>query len=227
MYSINDEDRKRLSYFHAIAPSMKFLEGNRQCSCKEDKTFYIETNFDANFERDFYIYDIGPFITLMNSVIKTPVEIHHKDDHLLMFNKENPEKIATYWYSNPNHVTHPKQFYPDINEGNLKFTLKKDQIDDIARSSKILGLDIITITGNGKTLFLNGEKKDMPDMHKMRIKIGETDKNFKMIMSIEKFFFAGDDYDCTIFEKKAIELKGIHNRLRYITTFDKDSIFED
>lgn len=184
-----------LTNFSSVCANLQFKAGNVVKTKSPRGNIRAEAILDQSFPRDFAIYDLNRFISVL-SLYKEP-ELDFKDDYVEI-KEEN--RTLRYVYTDPKMI-----LAVDYNKtGNLpaeltKFTLTTDHLSRALKAAKLLNLPNLVIMGeNGKvTITVTDIKNTSSD--KYDIDVCDTDKDFKLTFQRDVLVMLPEDYEVTVY----------------------------
>ena len=132
-----------LKNFSGINPNMMIRSGNTIKTISEARTVLSTAVVDAEFPRDFGIYDLNEFMGVL-SLVDTP-RLKFEDDFVVVNDSTGRSKVK-YFYSLEDNLTTPQK---DITmpEANVKFKLDNETMNKLKRAASTLGHSEISISG--------------------------------------------------------------------------------
>ena len=108
----------------------------------------------------------------------------------------------------------------------VSFTLDKDTLTKILKSSAILNLpDLAVVGGEGVVkLVVNDRKNDTSNEYS--IVVGQTDKEFSFNFKIENLKLINGTYEVNISERKLAKFYNADYKLTYFIALEPDSVYE-
>ena len=140
-----------LKNFSGINPNMMIRSGNTIKTISEARTVLSTAVVDADFPKDFGIYDLNEFMGVLQ-LVDAP-SLKFEDDYVIVNDSTGRSKVK-YFYSSEETLTTPQK---DITmpEANVKFKLDNETLSKLKRAASALGHTEISISGKDGVLSLS------------------------------------------------------------------------
>jgi len=185
-----------LKNFTVINQSILFREGNIVKTMSPNKTLEARAVFETSFDREFAIYDLKNFLSVLSLFDDPDIEL--EEDYAII--KENNRSVV-YNYADPDTImAAPKEDF-DVNEVALKFRLTEEQTREIARAGGVLRSPEICIEvadGTLKVKTLDSEN-DSYNEYNIDIEEFENDGDLKIFMRMEYYKLLEMPYEVTVY----------------------------
>lgn len=184
-----------LTNFTSVCNNLQFKAGNVVKTKSQRGNIRAESVLDQTFPRDFAIYDLSRFISVL-SLYKDP-ELDFKNDYVEI--KED-NRTLKYVYTDPKMIvsvdyTKNANLPPEL----TKFTLSEDQLGKILKASKLLNLPNLVITGsNGKVTVTVTDIKN-PTSDEYVLDVCDTTEDFKLSFQRDVLVMLPQDYEVTVY----------------------------
>jgi len=110
-------------------------------------------------------------------------------------------------YAHENTITKTPDREINLPSVDVSITLINEHLQEVAKAGGVLGLPEILIVGDGSNIFLQAaDSKTNGDVYS--IKIGETNKTFKVVFKTENIKIIPGNYDITVSAKGISNFKG-------------------
>lgn len=182
---------------------MLFLEGKEQSTISPNKTCYAKTTLDTVFEKEFAIYDLRRFLSIL-ALFKEP-EVTLSDKFMTIFDKNDKKRKIIYKFCSPEIIQYPPKG-KSIDAANVleQFELTESNFSNILKTSSIFGHEYIKIFERKGNLIIatfdgNDVDKDLDDFEGASFDLGETKNNgFAYFVRIANMRFLPGSYDVII-----------------------------
>jgi hypothetical protein len=213
-----------LKNYSGINPNMMIRSGNTIKTISEARTVLSTAVVDANFPKDFGIYDLNEFMGVL-SLVDTP-RLKFEDDYVVVNDSTGRSKVK-YFYSSEDTLTTPQK---DITmpEANVKFTLTNDTLNRLKKAASTLGHSEISISGKDGVLSLSVVDSQNMTSNAFSIDIdGEFDDGavFNFILSTNNLKILPGDYTVEISKKLISQFSHTSLDVKYWIALEKTSTF--
>ena len=213
-----------LKNYSGINPNMMIRSGNTLKTISEARTVLSTAVVDANFPKDFGIYDLNEFMGVL-SLVDTP-RLKFEDEYVVVNDSTGRSKVK-YFYSSEDTLTTPQK---DITmpETNVKFVLTNDTLSRLKKAASTLGHSEISISGKDGVLSLSVVDSQNMTSNAFSIDIdGEfsDDAAFNFILSTNNLKILPGDYTVEISKKLISQFSHTSLDIKYWIALEKTSTF--
>jgi hypothetical protein len=213
-----------LKNFSGINPNMMIRSGNTIKTISEARTVLSTAKVDAEFPKDFGIYDLNEFMGVL-SLVDTP-NLKFEDDYVIVNDSTGRSKVK-YFYSSEDTLTTPQK---DITmpEANVKFKLDNETLSKLKRAASTLGHSEISISGKDGVLSLSVVDSQNKTSNVFSIDVSgefDNDATFNFILSTNNLKILPGDYDVEISSKLISQFKHTSLDVKYWIALEKTSTF--
>jgi hypothetical protein len=213
-----------LKNYSGINPNMMIRSGNTLKTISEARTVLSTAVVDANFPKDFGIYDLNEFMGVL-SLVDTP-RLKFEDEYVVVNDSTGRSKVK-YFYSSEDTLTTPQK---DITmpESNVKFILTNDTLNRLKKAASTLGHSEISISGKDGVLSLSVVDSQNMTSNAFSIDIdGEFDNDvtFNFILSTNNLKILPGDYTVEISKKLISQFSHTSLDVKYWIALEKTSTF--
>lgn len=213
-----------LKNYSGINPNMMIRSGNTIKTISEARTVLSTAVVDANFPKDFGIYDLNEFMGVL-SLVDTP-RLKFEDDYVVVNDSTGRSKVK-YFYSSEDTLTTPQK---DITmpEANVKFKLDNETLSKLKRAASTLGHSEISISGKDGVLSLSVVDSQNKTSNVFSIDVSgefDNDATFNFILSTNNLKILPGDYDVEISSKLISQFKHTSLDVKYWIALEKTSTF--
>lgn len=215
-----------LKRLHKINQGLRFIKDSTELrSMNEARTQVAFIQIAEKLPRDFCVYDLGEFITVLN-VIESPVLDFSNDKFVLVKSEAGTQKLR-YTDGQPDLVTSYTD--KDFKLPSLDVTLAVSgaQLKSARSAAEALKLPYVGFKGVDGKVFLSAFAKNNGDGNETNsysIEIGETTETFDLFYKVELLSIL--DGDCT-FEISKKKISKIENgKANFFIALDAGSSFQ-
>jgi hypothetical protein len=210
-----------LKNYSDINEGIFIQKGNILRTVAPSNQILAEATVTETFPRDFGIYDLRKFISLLSS--NAPAEIEFFADYLTITGYNGRMKTE-YGYTDPSNIKTPPDKKLELPSRDVEFLLTDQDFSKIKEIVKTLSLPMIGIQSDGDEVFLsafdNQNKTNRPSRLKMDIKPTGT---YNLFFSEENLKILSDDYNVAVSNKGFAEFIGVNKKVKYAISLHKDS----
>lgn len=206
--------------FGTINGNLLLTPGMRLSTKSAKNTVVGKTNVTEEFPIEFGIYDINEFLGAL-SLFQHP-ELEFTDKYVTI--KENADEVR--YYAAEKSVLSYLDKNIELPSTYVEFTLPATVLANIQKTAQILRGDILSIVGDGTTLYLEVGKQKV-ESNSYRHNVGTTDKTFRVNVKVEYFKMIPGEYTVSISSAKLTRFKSTTSDLVYFIAVEKDSTFDD
>ena len=211
-----------LKNFSTINSSMMFKEGNVITTVSSRKNILAKAEVDETFERDFGIYELNRFISVLD-LFEEP-EINIKETNLEI--SDNGGNKTRYGYADQSIITQPPEKDPNFPEAEIQFKLTHDVLQKVQRACGVMSLPEIAVVGDGETISLTALDVKNESSDTFSVTVGEADANFRMIFKTENLKLINGDYNVQISSKGISHFKSVDTSLQYWIALESNSQYD-
>jgi len=220
---LNDNTLNILKNFSGINQNLMFREGNTVKTMSEARNILASAEVDAAFPKDFGVYDLNEFISVLG-LVDTP-RLKFEESYVTIGDSTGRSKIK-YFFSPEETLTTPSK---DIKmpSAEVKFTLTSDTLTKLKRAASALGHTEVSITGKDGVLSLSVIDNQNSTSNTFSIDIdGEfDDATFNFVMSISNLKIIPGDYDVQISSKLISQFTHKELKVQYWIALEKSSTY--
>jgi hypothetical protein len=199
---------------------MLFRPGNELKTITPQKTIFARAKIKEQFESEFAIYNLAQFLNTL-SLFKAP-ELNILESNMEII--EGKEKVK-YVFADTSLISRPPEKDINFPDAELNFKLSTDNFTKLMKAAAVIGSPEIMITGDGSEITIGaGDTKNSSD-NTYKLAVGDTDKKFNFIFSIDNFKMLPKDYDVSISSKKISRFES--EDLVYYVATEQHSTYEE
>lgn len=129
--------------FGTINQNLVFKQGNVLRTITDGRNVLAKAVLEDSFPKSFGIYDVNEFIGAFNLIDDGNVSF--EDKHISIANQN---MAINYFYSDPEMLTNPPENDVNMPEGEIKFILTQEILNQLRKASATLGHKSVTIGGH-------------------------------------------------------------------------------
>lgn len=213
-----------LKNFNQINQSIVFTPGNELKTISPMSTIMAKATIDETVPHSFAIFDLSRFLGVL-SLFDDP-DIEFGDKFLEI--KSGKQKLS-YQYADPSHIKAPPDKEIEIPADNVEKILTAATMQSVMKAVAVLQLPDIAFTGKDGNMFIEAldtapkSKTSGVSSDTFAVNIGETVKNFKIIVKPDNIKLLHGDYTLKISSKRVLYLKGAD--VQYWIACEESSVY--
>jgi len=221
---LSDNTLTVLKNFSSINQNLMVREGKTVKTISEARNVLATANVTEEFPKDFGVYDLNEFISVLGLVDKP--RLTFQDEHVIVGDSSGRSKVK-YFFSPEETLTTPSK---DIKmpEADLKFELTADTLSKLKRAASALGHGEVSMTAQNGVLSLAVVDSQNSTSNAFSIDVPATsvpEVGFNFVMSIANLKIIAGDYDVGISSKLISEFKHKELDVTYWIALEKSSTF--
>lgn len=182
-----------LQNFQTINESIAINPGNEIRTISPTGTVVAKAKVKDTFPIPFAIYDVSRFLGIA-SLFKD-ADFDFADKHLTI--KSGASKVK-YVYCEPENIITPPKKQISLPSVDVEFDLKSSVFTSVMRGMQVLGYTELAIIGEKGKLTLSAISLKNKTSDVYSVEIGETDKEFNVIIEADKLKILPVDYHVQI-----------------------------
>ena len=219
---LNQNTIETLKNFAGINTNILIKEGNELSTISTMRNIFAKATIKDEFTKEFGIYDLNQFLSLVSSVSKP--EMSFKDKHLEIFNEGSPKKNKKLFYSDPSVIVSPTKAV-NMPEAEVSFTLSQSNYKDLLKDALILQApDLALIGTKGGDVVLKVFDKKNDTSNSSVIPVGENaTADYTFYFKVENMKMIDGDYDVSVSSKSISHFKHKTLPVEYWIALESDS----
>jgi hypothetical protein len=186
---ISSKTMTLLQSFGQISPNLLVKVGNKLATRNAVNSIQARAVVDEKFTKQFAIYDLSQFLTLLSLSSSPDIEFH---DKYLEINHGDGRTHAFY-YADESLVTSPAENPPQL-EHLYSFNISAADINMIIKTASVVSATMLNIVSkNGKVMLTVNDPKNST-AHSFSQPLGESDISFDVKLSIDSFKIVPGEY---------------------------------
>lgn len=209
-----------LKNFVVINPSIYFTKGNVVRTISPNETVEARAVFDNSFDRDFAIFDLKNFLSVLSLFENPEIELH--EDHAVI--KENRRSII-YNYADPEVINVAPEGEFDVGEPALVFRVTEDEVREISRAGGVLRSPELCfeVKGGELTVKTLDTENETNNQYNMKVDIREGGDDLTAYMRMEYYRLLEKPYEVSVFREGVVRFK--NNQVEYWIPCEDNSTF--
>lgn len=175
---LSEQTMKTLKKLYGINQSLRVLEGVKTLkSINEAKTLAAFVDIEEEFPRDFCVYDLGEFISVMN-IVNEPVLNFDNNGYVIIRSGDKSQKMK-YIETNPELVTSYFEKPIVLQSEDIIINITENMLKAVMKSASTLKLEYVGFKSDGDkmyfTTFNRRVDSDNQEMNAFTIELGDSD----------------------------------------------------
>ena len=204
-----------LTNFRQINKGLVFKAGNVIKTRHERQMMPIaKAVIEEEFPRDFAIYDLTTFLSVFN-LLDNP-ELEFTDTHVVL--TDDSKRSAKIKYAAPTMVVHMDyDIAVKLPSVDVSCEISQQDFKAIEKAASSFTAPEIAFVGDGKNIKLTTHNSNNSGNDSFEIVLGETDKNFTMIVNVANLQMPAKSYKIDICFQGIVEFNSLEvgNELTY------------
>lgn len=189
--------------FSTINPSLIFNAGVDLKTISTSKSIMARATIDSVIDKTFAIYDLSQFLGAISMFSEPELQISDTAVRIT----SGSERMS-YTCSEPSLIMAAPSKDIVLPTKDVSFDLKDAVLTRTIKALSVIGCPEISVTGDGKTIYLEALDSKKIGASSYRVEVGDTDKDFQLIFKAENIKLLPGDYRVTISAKGLAHFKG-------------------
>jgi len=221
---INQSTQDILKNFSEINTNILIKPGSELNTISTMKNILAKATINENFDKEFGIYDLNEFLSVVSSLDKPELTLQEK--HMTISTEGSRSKVK-YFYSDPSVIVSPNK---DVNmpESDVTFSLSESNLVQLQKMAAILSSpDLALIGEKGGDVVLKVCDKKNDTSNKFDIVVGENaTANYTFYFKVENLKMISGDYDVAVSSKSIAHFTNTKLPIEYWIALEPDSVFD-
>jgi len=221
---LNQTTQDILKNFSEINTNILIKPGNELNTISTMKNILAKATINENFDKEFGIYDLNEFLSVVSSLDKPELTLQEK--HMTISTEGSRSKVK-YFYSDPSVIVSPNK---DVNmpESDVTFSLSESNLVQLQKMAAILSSpDLALIGEKGGDVVLKVCDKKNDTSNKFDIVVGENaTANYTFYFKVENLKMISGDYDVAVSSKSIAHFTNTKLPIQYWIALEPDSVFD-
>ena len=221
---INQSTQDILKNFSEINTNILIKPGSELNTISTMKNILAKATINDSFDREFGIYDLNEFLSVVSSLDKPELTLQEK--HLTISAEGSRSKVK-YFYSDPSVIVSPTK---EVNmpESDVTFSLSESNLAQLRKMAAILSSPDLALIGtkDGDVILKVCDKKN-DTSNKFDIVVGENaTANYTFYFKVENLKMISGDYDVAVSSKSIAHFTNTKLPIEYWIALEPDSVFD-
>ena len=212
-----------LKNFASINSNIVIKQGNTLKTISEAKNLLASANILEDLPRDFGIYDLNQFLSVL-SLVDTP-RVSFQDSYVTIGDSTGRTAIK-YFYSDIDMLTSPSKdiTMPSVE---VKFLLDNETLNKIKRAASALEHTGVAISSNNGVVRLSVVDPENTTSNTFSIDVDGDfdDEDFNLIINISNLKMLPGDYEVEISSSLISHFTNVENKTQYWIALEKSSTY--
>ena len=221
---INQSTQDILKNFSEINTNILIKPGSELNTISTMKNILAKATINDSFDREFGIYDLNEFLSVVSSLDKPELTLQEK--HMTISTEGSRSKVK-YFYSDPSVIVSPTK---EVNmpESDVTFSLSESNLAQLRKMAAILSSPDLALIGtkDGDVILKVCDKKN-DTSNKFEIVVGENaTANYTFYFKVENLKMISGDYDVAVSSKSIAHFTNTKLPIEYWIALEPDSVFD-
>ena len=221
---LNQTTQDILKNFSEINTNILIKPGSELNTISTMKNILAKATINDSFDREFGIYDLNEFLSVVSSLDKPELTLQEK--HMTISTEGSRSKVK-YFYSDPSVIVSPTK---EVNmpESDVTFSLSESNLAQLQKMAAILSSpDLALIGTKGGDVVLKVCDKKNDTSNKFDIVVGENaTANYTFYFKVENLKMISGDYDVAVSSKSIAHFTNTKLPIEYWIALEPDSVFD-
>ena len=221
---LNQTTQDILKNFAEINTNILIKSGSELNTISTMKNILAKATINDSFDREFGIYDLNEFLSVVSSLDKPELTLQEK---YMTISAEGSRSKVKYFYSDPSVIVSPTK---EVNmpESDVTFSLSESNLAQLQKMAAILSSPDLALIGtkDGDVVLKVCDKKN-DTSNKFDIIVGENaTANYTFYFKVENLKMISGDYDVAVSSKSIAHFTNTKLPIEYWIALEPDSVFD-
>ena len=221
---LNQTTQDILKNFAEINTNILIKPGSELNTISTMKNILAKATINDTFDREFGIYDLNEFLSVVSSLDKPELTLQEK---YMTISAEGSRSKVKYFYSDPSVIVSPTK---EVNmpESDVTFSLSESNLAQLQKMAAILSSPDLALIGtkDGDVVLKVCDKKN-DTSNKFDIVVGENaTANYTFYFKVENLKMISGDYDVAVSSKSIAHFTNTKLPIEYWIALEPDSVFD-
>jgi len=189
----SQETMNILKNFSQINQGIFFKKGDVISTISPQKNILVEATVKENFPKDFGIYDLPNFLSVL-SLSKEDPELSFHEKHLTLVGN-NGRATITYRYTDASMIVCPPDKKLTVPSSTVSFDLTETDLAWVSRCAAVLQQPNVSIESDGEKVYLTTFDSTNDASHTQKLHITDgTGETYKFVLRTENLKLLFTDY---------------------------------
>jgi hypothetical protein len=203
-----------LKNYATINQNIQFKEGNELQTISPQKNILTKAEISETIPKTFAIYDLNRLLGALSRLNDPDLSIGK--DQLTAGNLK-------YTFAEAAMLVLPPEKKLDFPNPEIEFEMSKNDFESCVGMAQVLSLPELIVEGDGTTITLVAIDTSLPSTDRFPVKVGTTDKEFKMVFKIENMKLLSGDYRVQISSKGIGKFDNKNSKIEYWIATEQNS----
>ena len=221
---LNATTQEILKNFSEINTNILIKPGSELNTISTMKNILAKATINENFDREFGVYDLNEFLSVVSSLDKPELTLNEK--HMTISTEGSRSKVK-YFYSDPSVIVSPTKAV-NMPEADVTFSLSESNLVQLQKMAAILKAPDLALVGTkGGDVVLKVCDKKNDTSNKFDIVVGENaTANYTFYFKVENLKMISGDYDVAVSSKSIAHFTNTKLPVQYWIALEPDSVFD-
>jgi hypothetical protein len=221
---LNATTQEILKNFSEINTNILIKPGSELNTISTMKNILAKATINENFDREFGVYDLNEFLSVVSSLDKPELTLNEK--HMTISTEGSRSKVK-YFYSDPSVIVSPTKAV-NMPEADVTFSLSESNLVQLQKMAAILKAPDLALVGTkGGDVVLKVCDKKNDTSNKFDIVVGENaTANYTFYFKVENLKMISGDYDVAVSSKSIAHFTNTKLPIEYWIALEPDSVFD-
>ena len=165
-FVISKKSIDTLKRIYDVNQCLRFVGGENVLKCASvDKTTLVHAPIDRAFPRDFNVYDLREFLSVLNII--PDAELDFSNDNCVLIKSSDGKQKIRYYEADPEFITSYIDKVPNLSDSDIALTVSvtEDQFHSVVKSASTMKLEYIGFICDGQKVYLSAFNKHNGDLN--------------------------------------------------------------
>jgi len=207
-----------------INEGIQIKPGSTVRTISKMKNVLAKATINETFDNEIVLYDLNKFLGLVGMLKDPEIEVNSTEKTLNVKSSSTNSKIRL---SDVSMIIAPPEKDIDLVAPEVEFKLKQNDLNQVVRSSSVLGLPNIAVIGDRESIYLATLDQKDSNSDEFKIKVGNTNAEFVFYFATENLKLIAGDYDVSITTKGFSHFKNVSGKIEYWLANEAGSEFSE
>lgn len=214
----SNETMAILKNFASINPSIVLDKGNVIKTISPEENVFAKATIDEEIEGEAGIYDLSRFLSTL-SLFDDP-EINFGVDEFII---EDGNKKINYRYASKNVLIYPTFNEVDLEDYELEFILRREQLESAIKAASVLSLEGISVVSTEDKIYLKAIDKTGSINDTFSLEVCDNDSGEEIDLTLNRNYLRmiPSDYKVRASEDGAFYF--FNNKLEYLVATEAET----
>lgn len=190
---LSERTLQLLKSFSSINNSILVRPGNIIRTMSSLKSVYVKAEVEETFEQGFAIYDLSRFLGTVSLFSDPDFDFQEK-----FVTISSGKQRVQYTYADESMIVYPPNKDVTFPPVEVEFVLTSEHLSTINKAGSVLQMPEIIINCDGEVISIKTADSDNPTSDTFSVDVGETDKDFRVVIKPENLKLIPAKYDVAL-----------------------------